>query len=442
MKLLQNYLNMISQEENREKTQEWIRDLKATKPRRGKGKSFSESSIVSYVKVAKDIDNHFKKPYSDIEKAELKDWFIGLADRYAESTLQTYKTITKILFKWLCGTETYPEIVDWIDFSRVDKQRSFKDMLTSTDIEKMVDSSYRVQDQAIISALFDSGMRAGELLSLNIGDVEINEHYAKVTVRPEVVGNKLGRIREVPLVRCIPYLKNHLLSHPLRTDNNAPVWFSGHGNQFRKHGEIGRLSYSGLTSIIKRASQRVGIKKAVNPHLLRHSRATEAMSVKNWNEQKARRFFGWSTTSTMPSHYAHLGSKAIETQILKDSGLKAEKVEEGMEVRICPRCGAVCGATFIFCPKCAHSFDREKEPPKEAFEKALQYARVQREEVDTRIGELETKMRNFGFEFKEKVIEEVRALEQRMDRRIEERSLQNMIEVMSALKERGLLSGD
>jgi hypothetical protein len=64
----------------------------------------------------------------------------------------------------------------------------------------------------------------------------------------------------------------------------------------------------------------------VNPHLLRHTRATEA-ARSGWNEEQMRKFFGWAPGSPMPSTYTHLTAEDMRERVLKDRGGSGPKQE-------------------------------------------------------------------------------------------------------------------
>ena len=101
------------------------------------------------------------------------------------------------------------------------------------------------RDKAILLFLLDTGVRAGELLSLNITD--INQATGVVLVR-QGKGNKpryiyIGKNTKRALRK---YLKN-------RKDNNPALWVT------HPYVESGRLTYSGLRSMIKRRAKQAVI---------------------------------------------------------------------------------------------------------------------------------------------------------------------------------------
>jgi integrase/recombinase XerC/integrase/recombinase XerD len=120
------------------------------------------------------------------------------------------------------------------------------------------------RDRAIILTLLDTGLRAGELLSLNIEDVDLKD--GSIVVRK--TKNRKGRIVFVgqQARRAIArYLA--LRENPPRT---APLWLAYHTDGYE-----GRLSYDGLREIIRRRARMAGI----NPPTLHSFRRAFALTM-------------------------------------------------------------------------------------------------------------------------------------------------------------------
>ncbi len=122
-------------------------------------------------------------------------------------------------------------------------------------------SPQSIRDQAILELFYGAGIRLAELVALNVGDVDLNSGFARVTGK----GNK---VRDVPLGRyCVRALRTWLAnSQP--TDLRAPL-FTGRGQQ--------RISPRTVQTRIKKvAAERLG-DNALHPHMLRHSFATHML---------------------------------------------------------------------------------------------------------------------------------------------------------------------
>src|ERR1051325_9499809 len=122
-------------------------------------------------------------------------------------------------------------------------------------------SRYRpLRNLAIVDLLFATGMRVGEVSTLNIVDFAISESSFRVK-------GKGGRDRLAFLVdgqtRRIQQQHAKLRS---KIDSNSPALFINSSGQ--------RLSTQGIANIISRFRKDAGIDRQITPHMLRHTVAT------------------------------------------------------------------------------------------------------------------------------------------------------------------------
>ena len=160
--------------------------------------------------------------------------------------------------------ETYPEKVAWIKPRHNNrKARLPEELLTKEDIDKLVDATSSVRDKALISMLYDSGCRIGELLTIRIKHATLDSNGAVI-----MVDGKTGQ-RRVRIIHSVPRLLNWLNHHPARTDPEAFLFVSIGSKNYSK-----QLCYESVSNMLKEVAQKADIRKRVNPHLFRHSRAT------------------------------------------------------------------------------------------------------------------------------------------------------------------------
>ena len=119
------------------------------------------------------------------------------------------------------------------------------------------------RDRAIIMALLDTGARAGEMLALNIGDVDLSN--GSVVIR---CGK--GRKPRVTFLgaRSLRVLMQYLRLRG-RTESDAPLWVTLDGN---------RLAYSSLRDIVRRRAKEASV-PALTLHAFR--RAFAIYSLRN-----------------------------------------------------------------------------------------------------------------------------------------------------------------
>jgi site-specific recombinase XerC len=141
--------------------------------------------------------------------------------------------------------------------------------LPKSDLRRLlraVHTDDNLRDVAVVEVLAGTGIRVGELLALDIGDVVIKERSGQLTVRQ----GKHGGFREVPLTHDVRHaLSVYLDSHPDKDDPDAALWVSPQG----------RLSHrSSIVRVLKKYAYQAEI-EAVTPHTLRHTFATRYLEA-------------------------------------------------------------------------------------------------------------------------------------------------------------------
>lgn len=101
--------------------------------------------------------------------------------------------------------------------------------------------------------------------------------------------------------------------------------------------------------MLQEIGKRAGIKKAINPHNFRHSRAT--FLANRFTEAQMNEYFGWIQGSDSSQVYVHLSGRDLDDAVLTLRGMKPkeEKKEETLAPKKCTRCGAINKSTGKFC---------------------------------------------------------------------------------------------
>jgi len=263
----------------------------------------------------------------------------GLKRRTASMYLNRFKAFVR----WLNGGEL-PEA--WKSFKVNERpEGDLRDkILQPEDIKKLLKGSKSVKTKAVISLLYESAMRIGELTSLRIKDIEFTDYGLRVRIK-----GKTGE-RVIPIHDSVPYLRAWLQLHP--SPKPEAYLFPGRDG--------GRSPTKSLAELVKVAGERVGL-EGIHPHMLRHTRLTEL--AKKLTEQELKLFAGWTKGSKMASVYVHLSGRDVENAVLgKVFGMKEIKEEEekrALEPKVCPDCGYMNPADSSFCLKCGYPLTEE-----------------------------------------------------------------------------------
>ncbi len=274
---------------------------------------------------------------------------INSNNEYSEWTKKDFKVTLKKFYKWLRKTETYPDEVRFLKTSVKNNNKKMpSELLTIDDIKKLAAASNNLRDKSIVFVLYETGARVGEFLPIKIKHIQFDQHGCLIMLH-----GKTGSRR----IRCIassPLLAKWLSVHPYRNNPNAYVWC---GQSNTNQGEM--LSYISLRRLLDKLKEKANIKKSVNPHNFRHSRATELAKI--LTEAQLCSIFGWELGSDQPATYVHLSQRDTDDAILKIHGLIDEEEENGkqMKVQLCSRCKTKNSPDARFCESCGMALNIE-----------------------------------------------------------------------------------
>jgi len=148
------------------------------------------------------------------------------------------------------------------------------------------------RDRAMLEMLYSTGIRAAELLGLNVADVDFSSETARVFGKGEKerlvpIGKTALRLLESYLRAVRPFL--------VRDPRQSAFWLDRRGN---------RLPYAVLLRRVHVHAQRIGVTVTVTPHTFRRSCATEMIRA-GANLYHVKDLLGHETLDTL-RHYVKL----------------------------------------------------------------------------------------------------------------------------------------
>jgi len=349
---------------NKKKIKDFIRDKELI--------GVTKTSITPYLSAVIRLLESYNKNFDKITEENLKNYFAKMQNAksergkpYSASSIWMHKRHVKFFYKWMNGGEIFPDKVKWIKNTSKKTTVETEDLLHPKDIELFIRNTDNTRDQAILSVLYDSAVRADEFCNVRIKDVKFDELGALMKVT-----GKTGT-RQVRLINSVPYLQAWLEVHPFRDKQNSFLWYNTKGH---KWAQVNRQT---LARIIDRAAKRAGKEGRIYPHLFRHSRLTELAA--KIPEQTLKAFAGWGQDSRMAAVYIHMNGKSLDNALAKAHGIEIKEEEQETELvpKKCPRCKTTNTPTAKYCSKCSMVLD-EKEAIKQGLEqKALDSAVAQ-----------------------------------------------------------------
>lgn len=148
-------------------------------------------------------------------------------------------------------------------------ERKYPEILTSKEVELFLDQPQCVdakgfRDHAMLELLYATGIRVSELISLNLGDLNMSAGFIRCRSK--------GRERIIPLYHAaVKALQDYVkgIRPQLIADSTEEALF------VNMNGE--RMSRQGFWKIIKSYQEKAGIEKDITPHTLRHSFAVHLL---------------------------------------------------------------------------------------------------------------------------------------------------------------------
>lgn len=143
---------------------------------------------------------------------------------------------------------------------KIKTKTAVKEVISDEMIEKMRDNCAEVRDLAIVDLLYSTGMRVGELVNLNISDIDLEQ-------RECVVYGKGDKERRVYFdAKSKIHIQNYLRS---RTDDNPALFVT-------LLAPYSRLKISGVEIRMRNLGRQVGVER-IHPHKFRRTMATRAI---------------------------------------------------------------------------------------------------------------------------------------------------------------------
>ena len=233
---------------------------------------------IQYYKVTAE---HTKKEIRKITTDEMRSYLADYQKRNncSNVTIDNIRRNISSFFTWL-EEEDYILKSPMRRIHKIKTKTVVKSVITDEGIEQLRDHCTQIRDLAMIDLLYSTGIRVGELVNLNIGDIDFEE-------RECVVYGKGDKERRVYFdAKAKVHLTEYIES---REDKNPALFVT-------LDAPYDRLKISGVEIRLRQLGRELGLER-IHPHKFRRTMATRAID-KGMPIEQVQKILGHSQIDT------------------------------------------------------------------------------------------------------------------------------------------------
>lgn len=241
----------------------------------------SERTIKYYEVTVLNLLNTIKTPIRKISTEEIREYLANYQkiNNCSKTTVDNIRRNISSFFSWL-EEEDYILKSPMRRIHKIKTEKIVKETISDEAIETLRDSCTCLRDLAMIDLLYSTGIRVGELVKLNVADINFEERECVVFGK----GNKERRVYfdAKAKLHIIKYLES-------RTDNNPALFVT-------LDSPYSRLKISGVEIRIRELGRKNNFGR-IHPHKFRRTMATRAID-KGMPIEQVQKILGHSQIDT------------------------------------------------------------------------------------------------------------------------------------------------
>lgn len=241
----------------------------------------SERTIHYYRTTVEKLLEYIKTPVRKVTTEEIRAYLVDYQkiNNCSKVTVDNIRRNISSFFSWL-EEEDYILKSPMKRIHKIKTKQQVKEIISDEAIEQLRDHCECSRDLAIIDLLYSTGIRVGELVNLNISDIDFEE-------RECIVFGKGDKERKVYFdAKAKIHLQQYLNS---RTDRNPALFVT-------LDAPHDRLKISGVEIRIRKLGRKLNMLK-VHPHKFRRTMATRAID-KGMPIEQVQKILGHSQIDT------------------------------------------------------------------------------------------------------------------------------------------------
>jgi len=251
---------------------------------------YSQNTIDVYTDMFTEFINHYEDTaLDDITEPMIMDFLLYLVNTRHVSTSYQNQSINaiKFYFERVMGGKRKIYMIN-----RPREEQYLPEVLSTEEITRIINATDNLKHKVVLMTIYSSGLRIGEAINLKIKDIDSE----RMQIRVEQGKGKKDRYTLLS-VKNLELLRKYFLEY------KPKVWLFEGAN-----GDI--YSPKSIQLILKKAVLKVGIKKHITVHTLRHSFATHLLEA-GTDLRDIQSLLGHANSKTTEI-YTHITTKGFD----------------------------------------------------------------------------------------------------------------------------------
>jgi len=262
-------------------------------------RNYSAHTVLNYKLDLKEFQNFLQdKPLEDVEYLTLRKFLASLKSKNLKSRTLARKISTIKSFYRFLSREGYLKSNPSLLLSSPKLDKHLPNFLTENEMTKLIeapscDTIFGKRDRAILEMLYSTGMRIGELVNLNVENIDFISGVTKVLGKGKK--ERLLPVGQSALSAIRDYLNE-------RGKQKKELFLNKNST---------RLTDRGVRNILNKYIRITSLKEHVSPHTLRHSFATHLLN-RGADLRSVQELLGHVNLSTTQI-YTHLSTERLKS---------------------------------------------------------------------------------------------------------------------------------
>lgn len=254
-------------------------------------RNLSPVTAAVYLKAVERFANHFHASPDRLGAEQVRQWMLHLINdrKVTASSLQVHRAALRFLYATTLKPSWFDEVIPWPK-----RIRPLPHVIAPCDVAAILNATTNLKHWTIVATLYATGIRLGELLRLQVGDIDSKQMVIHIR-------EGKGRIpRDIVLS---PVLLERLRTYCRRYKPTSLLFPSSRRAD-------GLLDPRTVRYLCQTAGRRAGVKQRVHPHVFRHACATHMLEA-GADLRTMQHLLGRADIRTTAS-YLHVSARMIQ----------------------------------------------------------------------------------------------------------------------------------